>query len=153
VPESKPYTERQQRIGAAVMKVGTKLNNRLYRATGGKVGGKFPGGAPVCLLTTTGRTSGERRTVALLYLRDGDDVVVVASQGGMPRHPGWYHNLRADPKVTIQIGRDVRPFVARTATGEERDALWRRLVVMYPGYDDYQKKTDREIPVVVCTPA
>jgi deazaflavin-dependent oxidoreductase (nitroreductase family) len=154
VPEGQPYTERQQRIAAVVMKFGKKLNNVLYRSTGGKVGGRFIiGGAPVCLLTTTGRKSGESRTVALLYLRDGDDVVVVGSQGGMPRHPGWYHNLTADPNVTVQIGRDVGRYVARTATGDEREALWRRLVVMYPGYDDYQKKTDREIPVVVCTPA
>jgi deazaflavin-dependent oxidoreductase (nitroreductase family) len=153
VPEGKPYTERQQQVAAAVMKVGTKLNSLLYRATGGKVGGKFPGGAPVCLLTTTGRTSGQARTVALLFLRDGDDVVVVASQGGMPKHPGWYHNICAEPKVTVQIGKEVRPFLARTATDEERAELWRRLVVMYPGYDDYQKKTDRQIPVVICTPA
>ena len=153
MPEGTPYTERQQRVASVVMKVGTKINNALYRWTGGKVGGKFPSGAPVCLLTTVGRKTGDQRTVALLYLRDGDDIVVVASQGGMPKHPGWYHNLVSEPNVTIQVGKDVGSYVARTATDDEKAALWPRLVAMYQGYDEYQKKTDRPIPVVVCTPA
>ena len=153
MPEAKPYSEREQKVASVVMKVGTKLNNAIYKASGGRIGGKFPGGAPVCLLTTIGRKSGEERTVALLYMRDGDDLVVVASQGGMPRNPGWYHNLVAEPKVTIQVKKDVGRFVARTANDEERAELWPRLVAVYKGYDDYQAKTDRQIPVVICSPA
>jgi deazaflavin-dependent oxidoreductase (nitroreductase family) len=153
MPEGTPYTQRQQQVAAIVMKVGTRLNNALYRASGGRIAGRFPSGAPICLLTTVGRKTGEERTVALLYLRDGDDVVVVASQGGMPRHPGWYHNLVDEPKVSIQIGRESRRYVARTASDEERSALWPRLNAMYRGYDDYQSKTDRQIPVVICSPA
>jgi deazaflavin-dependent oxidoreductase (nitroreductase family) len=153
MPEAKPYSEREQKVASVVMKVGTKLNNAIYKASGGRIGGKFPGGAPVCLLTTIGRKSGEERTVALLYLRDGDDLVVVASQGGMPKNPGWYHNLVAEPKVTIQVKKDVGRFVARTANDEERAELWPRLVAVYKGYDDYQAKTDRQIPVVICSPA
>ena len=153
MPEAKPYSEREQKVASVVIKVGTKLNNAIYKASGGRIGGKFPGGAPVCLLTTIGRKSGEERTVALLYLRDGDDLVVVASQGGMPKNPGWYHNLVAEPKVTIQVKKDVGRFVARTANDEEKAELWPRLVAVYKGYDDYQAKTDRPIPVVICSPA
>jgi len=153
MPEAKPYTEREQKVASVVMKIGTKLNNAIYKASGGRLGGKFPGGAPVCLLTTVGRKSGQERTVALIFLRDGDDIVVVASQGGMPKHPGWYHNLVDEPNVTIQVKKDVSRYVARTADDDEKATLWPRLVAMYKGYDDYQAKTDRSIPVVICSPA
>ena len=153
MPEGKPYTEREQKVATVVMKFGTAINNAIYKASGGRLGGKFPGGAPICLLTTVGRKSGQERTVALLFLRDGDDIVVVASQGGMPKHPGWYHNLVDEPNVTIQVKKDVGRYVARIATDEEKASLWPRLVAMYKSYDDYQAKTDRPIPVVICTPA
>ncbi|WP_406691754.1 nitroreductase family deazaflavin-dependent oxidoreductase [Saccharopolyspora sp. ID03-671] len=103
-------------------------------------------------MTTTGKRSGRPRTAPLLHLRDGDRVVLVASQGGLPRHPDWYHNVRANPEVTVQIKRDIRSMKARTATPRERADLWPRLVDMYADFDDYQSWTDREIPVVICEP-
>ncbi len=150
--DAKPFTARQQRVGDAVMKVMTTVNNAIYRASGGKLGGKLMG-APICLLTTTGRQTGQQRTVPLLFLRDGDDVVVVASKGGMPTHPAWYLNLRDQPACTVQVGSTTGPYVARIADAAEKAALWPRLVAMYKHYDDYQARTDRDIPVVICSPA
>lgn len=151
--EPKPYTERQERIGRRVTRVAAKFNIFLYRKSNGRLGAKFPRShAPICLLTTTGRKSGLARTTPLLYLQDGDRVIVVASQGGMSRHPDWYFNIVADRKVTIDIGGDARAMVARVATPEERAELWPKLVEMYPRYDEYQARTTRELPVVICTP-
>lgn len=149
----KPYTPQQERFGNVVIKVMSKLNTGAYRLSGGKVGGRFKGGAPVCLFTTTGRRSGEPRTMPLLYLQRGDDVVVVASKGGMSQHPQWYFNLLADPNVTVEIARRKVPMVARVASSEEKAELWPRLVAMYADYEQYQQRTDRDIPVVVCSPA
>jgi deazaflavin-dependent oxidoreductase (nitroreductase family) len=131
-----------------IIKVFSGLNRGLYRATGGRFGGKLSG-APILLLTTTGRASGKRRTVPVLYLRAGDGLVVVASYGGLPRNPAWYRNIDANPDVEAQIGCECRPLRARTATPEERARLWPRLVEMYASYDSYQRKTTREIPVVI----
>ncbi len=151
--ETKPFDARQVRVGRRVMKVGSRLNTWAYRASGGKVGGRFPKGAPVLLLTSVGRRSGRPRTVPLLYLDDGDSVVVVASQGGMPTHPDWYHNVVAHPRVEVEVGRRVREMVARVVDDGERAALWPRLTAMYADYDDYQARTERQIPVVVLDPA
>jgi deazaflavin-dependent oxidoreductase (nitroreductase family) len=123
-----------------------------YVATGGADGHEWKPGVPTLLLTTRGRKSGVLRRTALIYGRDGDAYVVVASQGGLPRHPGWYFNLDADPDVHVQVGAAEFDARARTATGEERARLWREMAAIWPSYDDYQKKTDREIPVVVLTP-
>ena len=152
-----PYTPEQEARGDRLIKLMSKANTGLYRRTGGRVGGRF-GGAPVCLLTTTGRRSGQPRTMPLLYLEggpgpgDGDDVVVVASKGGFSQHPQWYLNLLADPEVTVEIGRRRRAMTARVATDDEKAALWPRLVAMYRSYDDYQARTDRDIPVVILSP-
>jgi deazaflavin-dependent oxidoreductase (nitroreductase family) len=124
----------------------------LYRASGGRLGGRIRSGAPVLLLTTTGRKSGKRRTTPLLYLEDAGNYVVIASVGGAPRHPAWYLNLLANPMATIEVGRRKLAVTARTATPEERARLWRLAVQMYPGYDDYQARTSREIPVVILAP-
>jgi deazaflavin-dependent oxidoreductase (nitroreductase family) len=148
-----PWTPAQERIGTVVVRVMTALNVGLYKLTGGWLGGRFPGGAPICLVTTHGRKSGAPRTIALLYLRDGDRIVVVGSKGGMSHHPAWYLNMRADPRCEVQIGSEHLTMRARTATAEERKALWPRLVAMYRDYDDYQQRTTREIPVVICEPA
>lgn len=135
-----------------------KAHVAVYRATGGIIGRKlrmgaaFPWGAPVCLVTTIGRKSGQARTVPLLYLRDGERVVIVASKGGMPDHPLWYLNLQSQPEVLVQIGRRKCSMQARTADDEERAKLWPRLVEMYADYDQYQEWTDRKIPVVICDP-
>jgi deazaflavin-dependent oxidoreductase (nitroreductase family) len=121
---------------------------RLYRESGGEVGHIW-NGAPTLLLTTTGRTTGEKRTTPLIYGRDGDAYLIVASKGGAPQHPGWYLNLSADPAVELQVKDEVFPARARTATEEERARLWSTMTAIWPPYDDYAKKTDREIPVVV----
>ena len=106
-------------------------------------------GAPVLLLTTTGRKSGKARTQPLLYLTDGDALVVVASFGGSREHPAWFLNLEANPDVEVQVGPEARRTRARVATQEERARLWPRLVQMYRPYESYQRRTEREIPVVI----
>ncbi len=128
------------------------LNAWVYRVSGGRLLGRFPSGAPVCLLTTQGRKSGQRRTVPLLYLADGDDLVVVASQGGAPQHPGWYFNLVANPTAEVQIGRRRFPVTARIVSAEEKAALWPRLVAIYPPYEAYQQRATRDIPVLRLSP-
>jgi deazaflavin-dependent oxidoreductase (nitroreductase family) len=125
-----------------------RANIWVYRLTNGRVGGRFMHGAPVCLVTVHGRRTGTPYTVALLYLTDGDDVIIVASLGGMSKHPVWYLNLRANPDVTLQIGATVRSMTARRVSDEEKAALWPRLTAMYPDFDDYQGRTTRNIPVI-----
>ncbi len=130
----------------------TVLNVWAYRLTNGWLGGTFLRGAPICLVTTRGRKSGEPRTVALLYLRDGANVVLVASKGGMSHHPAWYLNMRANPDVEVQLGSERLRMRARTASPDDKRALWPRLVAKYRDYEDYQARTTRDIPVVVCEP-
>lgn len=122
---------------------------RRYRETGGKVGHIWREGSTILLLTTTGRRSGEPRTTPLIYAQDGDRYVIVASKGGAPEHPGWYRNLEQNPDVELQIEDEVFPARARTAAGEERERLWRKANEVWPHYDDYAARTEREIPVVV----
>ncbi|MBO0685329.1 MAG: nitroreductase family deazaflavin-dependent oxidoreductase [Candidatus Dormibacteraeota bacterium] len=122
---------------------------RRYRETGGAVGHTWRRGSKILLLTTRGRKSGEFRDNALIYENDGDRYVVVASRGGAPRHPGWYLNLVADPEVEVQVKDEVFKARARTATGEERDRLWKLAARQWPDYDTYQGRTERQIPVVV----
>ena len=128
----------------------SRANTFVYKKTNGRVGGKLPKGAPVALLTTTGRKSGEPRVSPLLYLRHGDRVILVASQGGAAKNPMWYLNLKANPKVSIQIKDEVLALTARDATEAERTEYWPKLVEMYSSFDDYQSWTDRVIPVVIC---
>lgn len=135
----------------ALQRAATRFHTRLYRATRGRVGGKLAGG-PVLLLTTNGRRSGKERTVPLLYLPDGDDLVIVASNGGTATHPTWWLNLRADPTAKVEVGDRKIRIRARQASAEEKARLWPRLVEMYGGYEGYQRRTDREIPVVILHP-
>lgn len=138
--------------------IGAKLWNRLaelhtlaYRVTGGRLGGRMAG-APVLLLDHTGRKSGTRRTTPLLYLDDDPDLVVVGSRGGSKAPAAWYLNLCATPQTTVQVGSERRNVIARTAAPAERERLWPRLVELYPDYETYARRTDREIPVVVLRP-
>jgi F420H(2)-dependent quinone reductase len=132
-------------------KLVTALNARAYRASGGRLGGTFDR-APVLLLHHVGRKSGEARVAPLIYLPDGDDLVIVASFGGAPRHPAWFYNLRARPETVIEVGRETRPVLAHVATTAERERLWPALLALYPTFADYQARTDgREIPLVVLT--
>jgi deazaflavin-dependent oxidoreductase (nitroreductase family) len=141
-----------------IIKWMSTANVWLYRRTNGRVGrtwrvgSALRHGVPVCLLTTTGRKSGLPRTVPLLHVRDGQNVVLVASQGGLPENPQWYRNVEADPDVTVQFGAETTRMRARTATPEERTRLWPKLTGIYADFDSYQSWTDREIPVVICEP-
>jgi deazaflavin-dependent oxidoreductase (nitroreductase family) len=129
------------------------LHRTIYRATGGRVGGDWANDhMPVLLLTTTGRRSGQARTWPVGYLRDGDNYVVIASNGGQPRNPAWYSNLVAEPRVSIEVGGTRRNVVAETATGTERERLWARIVADFPNFDKYQQAITRELPVVVLRP-
>ncbi len=133
------------------LRVMSGINTALYRLTGGKVGGRM-GKAPILLLTVAGRKTGKRRTTPLLYGRDGDNFVVIASKGGAPQHPAWYLNLKGQ-EAEILVGRKRQRVRAREAEGEERERLWALMVSLYRAYDSYQKKTERRIPVVVLAPA
>jgi deazaflavin-dependent oxidoreductase (nitroreductase family) len=124
---------------------------RRYRETDGEEGYLW-NGVPALLLTTTGRRTGEPRTSALIFGRDGDDYLVVASMGGMPKHPAWYLNLTANPQVEIQVRADRMSARARTAASDEKPRLWQIMRDLWPNYDTYQSRTDRDIPVVVLTP-
>ena len=119
-----------------------------FRQTGGKVSGMFEG-APMILVTHTGAKSGKTYTTPLVYTRDGDDYVVIASKGGAPAHPQWFGNLVAHPDVTVEVGNDRFAARARVTEGEERARLFRAQADLMPNFDDYAKATTREIPVVV----
>jgi deazaflavin-dependent oxidoreductase (nitroreductase family) len=130
----------------------TQAHVRAYRLSGGRIGRTYRG-APVALVDHVGRKSGKRRTSPLLYLGDGDDIVIVASYGGARRDPVWWPNLKANPRTTVQIGSQRRSVIARQATPEEKQRLWPKLVAIYPPYEDYQRRTERDIPVVLLQPA
>ena len=121
---------------------------RRYMETGGRDGHIWEG-VPTLLLTTTGRRSGASRSTPLIYGRDGDRYLVVASRGGAPEHPGWYQNLAAHPEIQVQVMADRFKARARTATSAERPALWKTMAAIWPAYDEYQARTAREIPVVI----
>ncbi|HEV7420951.1 MAG TPA: nitroreductase family deazaflavin-dependent oxidoreductase [Mycobacterium sp.] len=137
-------------FGDFAVKWMSRINTFMYKRNKGEgLGGNFQG-IPVALLTTTGRKSGEPRHSPLYFHRDGDKVIVAASKGGSDKNPMWYLNLKADPKVKVQIKDEVMHLTAREATVEERAIYWPKLVEMYPTYDDYQSWTERKIPLVVC---
>jgi F420H(2)-dependent quinone reductase len=145
-------TERQGSGGFRIaMKVLGTIHRTLYRASNGKLGRTFFG-SPVLLLTTTGRKTGRPRTWPLSYLPEGDQLIVLAANGGQPNHPAWYLNLRANPRVNVQIRDQTRALIARPVEGDERERLWSRAVREYPAYEGYQRKTDRRIPVVTLLP-
>ncbi len=141
----------QKKLTTFGMRLMSTLNVWVYKLSKGKYGSRLFG-VPVCLLTMKGRKSGQIRTVALLYIIDGPNVVLVASKGGFPDHPVWYLNLVANPECTVQIGPDIRKMRARTANPQEKAALWPRLTSMYQDYENYQNKTERDIPVVILEP-
>jgi deazaflavin-dependent oxidoreductase (nitroreductase family) len=128
------------------------LHAFVYRATGGIVGPRIPGVPPMLLLDHVGAKSGKKRTTPLVYLDQGKDLVIVASKGGAPRHPAWFHNLKANPETTVQVGTKRIPVRARVANPEERKRLWPEVVELYGGYADYQRRTEREIPLVILEP-
>jgi deazaflavin-dependent oxidoreductase (nitroreductase family) len=118
-----------------------------FRANGGKVGGVWEG-RPLLLLTTTGAKSGQRRTTPVMYLPDGDRLLVFATKAGAPTNPAWYHNLKAYPEVTVEVGTETYEATATSLTGDERDRLYAKQASLYPQFADYQEKTARTIPVI-----
>jgi F420H(2)-dependent quinone reductase len=138
-------------LGATGLRWTGKLNVPLYRATGGRIGGRV-NRAPVLLLTTTGRKSGQKRTAPIVYLRDGENVVVINTNAGNARVPAWSLNLKANPEAEVEVGRRRYPARARIAEGEERTDLWRKHNEQYAGFDDYQEKLDRKALVFVLEP-
>jgi F420H(2)-dependent quinone reductase len=129
------------------------LHTFVYRASGGRIGHTAPGMPTILLLDHVGAKSGTKRTSPLLYVKDGENVVIVASKGGFPKHPAWFHNLMANPDTTVQISSEHRKVHARVATPAERDRLWAMAVKSYPGYEGYAARSKgREIPLVVLEP-
>ena len=137
-----------------VLRRAAGLHTWLYRATGGRLGQNVPGGpGKMLLLDHVGAKSGVKRTAPLLYVRDGENVAIIASKGGYHKNPAWFYNLMASPDTAVQIGRELRPVHARVATGEERARLWAEAVRVWGGYEDYAARSKgREIPLVVLEP-
>ena len=142
---------RSARIGELVFRAASRIHVFLYRLTGGRFGGRMVG-APVLLLTTIGRKSGKQRTKPLMYLPDGETMVIVASKGGSPAHPQWWLNLKQHPVVQVQVGRELRRMRAEEASPAERARLWPMVTELYSGYAAYQEKTNREIPLGILRP-
>ncbi len=134
----------------ALFRVASGLHMSLYRRSGGKIGGQFSK-QPMMLLTTTGRRSGQPRVTPLLCIRDGDRFLAVASFGGDDRDPQWLKNLQANPEATIELRGETIPVRATVATTEEKKTLWPKVLAAYKGYANYQRKTSRDIPVVILT--
>jgi deazaflavin-dependent oxidoreductase (nitroreductase family) len=151
MPSDKAISRFTMSLGATGLRWTGKLNVPLYRLSGGRIGGMV-GRAPVLLLTTTGRRSGQQRTAPVVYLADGANVVVIDTNAGNARVPAWSLNLKAKPEGEVELGRKHYPVRARIAAGEERDELWRRHNEQYSGFDDYEAKLDREISVIVLEP-
>ena len=128
------------------------VHTAVYRASGGRIGHRLPGSPPMLLLDHVGAKSGVERTSPLVYVADGDDVAIVASKGGYPKHPAWFHNLKAHPDTTIQIGTERRAVRARVANPQERARLWPMAVDVYSGYEGYQARAGRQIPIVILEP-
>jgi len=146
------YSRMSQTIGATGLRWVGKLNIPLYRLSGGRIGGKI-NQAPVLLLSTTGRKSGQERTAPVVYLADGENVVVIGSNAGHNRTPAWSLNLKANPDAEVEVGRERRKVRARVAEGEERADLWRKHNEQYSGFDEYEARTNRNISVFVLEPA
>ena len=148
----RPIDPRFNGVIRAFMKLYTRLNVAVYRASNGRLMNRFPNGSPICLVTMTGRRSGRKRTVPLIYIPSGDDVILIASQAGMSTHPVWFHNISANPEVGITAGGHTRRLRARRASNAEKAALWPVAVAVYPDFEQYQARTERNIPVLICSP-
>ena len=134
------------------MRWATRLQVAVFRLSKGRLMNKFIGGYPVCVVDTHGAKSGKLRRVALIHLPHGDNKLMVASQGGMPRNPAWHYNVVAHPDIRIMVDGQEKPYRARQVSDEEKAALWPHLLSLYPDFDEYQARTDRNIPVFSCEP-
>jgi len=151
MPSDRTLSRFSMSLPAGLVRGLGKLNVPIYRATRGHVWGSY-GRAPVLLLTTTGRRSGQQRTAPVVYLADGERFVVIGSNAGNERAPAWSLNLKANPECAVQVGGQRRPVHARIAEGDERAALWRAMNQQYAGFDDYEQRTSRDIAVFVLEP-
>jgi F420H(2)-dependent quinone reductase len=148
-----PYSPGQEKFGSWLINRVGRLQTAVYELTGGRLWNKFLGG-PVAILTVVGRKSGKVRKVPLLYLMQGDSVVMTASKGGMTKLPIWYHNVVAAETVDIQVGADKKTYRMREASAQEEESLWPQLEAMYPDYKDYRARVAsvRHIPVLIFEP-
>jgi F420H(2)-dependent quinone reductase len=144
-------TGKAKRKGNGLQRFFMHLHSSLYRATNGSIGGRLAG-RPMLLLITLGRKSGQERTTPIMYTRDGDDYILIASNGGAPQDPQWYRNIEKHAQATIQVGTEIIKVAARKANPEERQRLWSAVTSQYKNFADYQARTTREIPVVILTP-
>lgn len=135
-----------------MMKFYTRLNVWVFKKSNGKWMNKFPGGAPICLVGMTGRKTGQRREVMLIHLPHGNNKLLVASQGGLDADPVWYKNIMGNPQVDIMVDGATGHYAVRQASADEKRDLWPHLVSLYPDFDEYQARTDRDIPVLICEP-
>jgi F420H(2)-dependent quinone reductase len=136
----------------SLLRRGIAGHTAIYRATNGLLGHRVPGSPPALLLDHVGARSAVKRTSPLVYGVDGENLVLVASKGGFPKNPAWFHNLRANPDTTVQVGSQKRKVHARVADPGERERLWALMVGVYSGYEGYRRRTEREIPLVVLEP-
>jgi deazaflavin-dependent oxidoreductase (nitroreductase family) len=130
----------------------TGVHARVYQVTNGRIGHRFLASPPTLLLDHVGAKSATARTTPLFYAQDGPNIILVASKGGYPKHPAWYHNLLAHPDTTVQIATERRPVHARVAAADEHERLWAKAVAAYSGYEGYQRRAGRAIPIVVLEP-
>jgi deazaflavin-dependent oxidoreductase (nitroreductase family) len=151
MPSDRSLSRFSMRLPASLLRAGGRLNVPLYRLTRGRMFGRI-GRAPVLLLTSTGRRSGQPRTAPVLYLADGERLIVIGSNAGNNRAPAWALNLEAHPDAEVEVGPKRRRVRARIAEGEERDELWRRMNDQYAGFDDYRTRTARQINLFVLEP-
>jgi F420H(2)-dependent quinone reductase len=151
MPSDHAYSRLSIFMPAGALRAMGKLNVPLYRLTRGRLGGKL-GRAPILLLTSTGRRSGQQRTAPVLYLADGERFTIIGSNAGNTKAPAWSFNLKANPDALVEIGGAKRPVRARVAEGEERAELWRKMNEQYAGFDDYEKETSRDIALFVLDP-
>ncbi len=149
---NRAFTATEVAIANPMIRIMSRLNTWAYRVTGGRLGNKWLHGEPILLMTVTGRKSGRRLTFPLVFLADGERVIVVASKAGMDKHPLWYLNLSSNPDVEIQIGSAVRQMRAKTADDTERAHYWPKLIAFNKDFDDYQARTERKIPIVILSP-
>lgn len=143
---------RAEAIMAPILRFATRLNVFVFKKSRGRLMKTFIGGAPISVVTTTGARSGKKREVALIDINWGENKLLVASKGGMSKHPFWYYNIKANPEVEIMAGGKVAKYRAEQASDEEKREVWPVLLEVYPDFDEYQARTDRNIPVFICRP-
>ncbi|MGR8921186.1 MAG: nitroreductase family deazaflavin-dependent oxidoreductase [Gammaproteobacteria bacterium] len=147
----RPISDTELALLKPLLRCFTAWNSFIYRVSGGMLMNTFQG-APICLVRMTGAKSGREREIPLMYVPWQDGIVLVASMGGAPKHPTWYHNLRANPEIEVTVGGKTRQLVARLATPEEKEEVWPACCEAYPDYALYQARTERDIPVFICAP-